>query len=347
MIYDHPEFDHHHELHFHDDPTTGLKAIVAIHRAWNKPSVGGCRMRNYSSDERALTDVLRLSRGMSYKSVMAGLDFGGAKSVIIGTPKPEDRKAVLISMANFLNRLGARYITGIDVGVSAADIALISKHTNHTAGTGALPPEELTAQGVYTALKASAKHKFGAGNLSGMTISILGLGKVGFRLAELALANGATVLGADINPATVSAAVTLGVIPVPVDGAHKQPCDIFAPCALGGILNPNTIPELSCAIVAGAANNQFAKLDNAADLAKRQILYAPDYIANAGGLITLAMEYNQQDEAWARKKVDALGDTLAMIFQQADTIDGNSSAVAERIGAERIAGMSEDRRLAA
>lgn len=331
MIYNHPEFDHHHELHFHDDPTTGLKAIVAIHRAWDKPSVGGCRMRDYSSDERALTDVLRLSRGMSYKSVMAGLGFGGAKSVIIGTPKPEDRKAVLISMANFLNRLGGRYITGIDVGVSAADIAFISKHTNHTAGTGALPPEELTAQGVYTALKASAKHKFGAGSLSGMTISILGLGKVGFRLAELALANGATVLGADINPATVSAAVTLGVIPVPVDGAHKQPCDIFAPCA----------------IVAGAANNQFAKLDDAADLAKRQILYAPDYIANAGGLITLAMEYNQQDQAWARKKVDALGDTLAMIFQQADTIDGNSSAVAERIGAERIAGMSEDRRLAA
>lgn len=347
MIYNHPEFDHHHELHFHDDPTTGLKAIVAIHRAWDKPSVGGCRMRDYSSDESALTDVLRLSRGMSYKSVMAGLDFGGAKSVIIGTPKPEAREAALISMANFLNRLGGRYITGVDVGISAADVAFMTKHTNHTAGTGALPPEELTATGVHTALKASAKHKFGASSLSGLTISILGLGKVGFRLAEMALTDGAKVLGADINPSTVAAAAKLGVVPVSAENAHKQSCDIFAPCALGGILNPTTIPELNCAIVAGAANNQFANLEDAAELAKRQILYAPDYIANAGGLITLAMEYNRQDETWARTKVDALGDTLSMIFQQADAADGNSSAVAERIGAERIAGMSEGRRLAA
>lgn len=347
MIYNHPDFDHHYELHFHDDPTTGLKAIVAIHRAWDKPSMGGCRMRDYSSDESALADVLRLSRGMSYKSVMAGLDFGGAKSVIIGTPKPEAREAALISMANFLDRLGGRYVTGIDVGVSAADVAFMSKHTSHTAGTGVLPPEEMTAAGVHTALKASAKHKFGTHSLSGLTISILGLGKVGFRLAELTLADGARVLGADINPSTVNAATKLGVTPVSVEEAHTQSCDIFAPCALGGILNPTTIAELNCAVVAGAANNQFADLNDAAALAKRKILYAPDYIANAGGLITLAMECNREDEAWARAKTDALGDTLAMIFQQADAADGNSSAVAERMGAERITGMSDRKQLAA
>ncbi|MEP0521594.1 MAG: Glu/Leu/Phe/Val dehydrogenase dimerization domain-containing protein [Hyphomicrobiales bacterium] len=347
MIYNHPEFDRHHELHFHDDPTTGLKAIIAIHRAWDKPSMGGCRMRNYSNDESALRDVLRLSRGMSYKSVMAGLDFGGAKSVIIGAPKPAARGAVLASMANFLNRLGGRYITGIDVGVSADDVAFMSKHTKYTAGTGALPPEKMTAAGVYTALKASAKHRLRADSLNGLTISILGLGKVGFQLAEMALADGASVLGADINPATLNSAIELGVTPVSVDDAHKMPCDIFAPCALGGILNPMTIPELNCAIVAGAANNQFTNLDDAAELSGRNILYAPDYIANAGGLIVLAMEYNRQNEAWARAKVNALGDTLTMIFEQADAVDGNTGATAERIGAARIADMAQGSELAA
>lgn len=347
MIYNHPDFDHHHEIHVHDDPETGLKAIIAIHRAWNKPSVGGCRMRDYRSDDAALTDVLRLSRGMSYKSVMAGLDFGGAKAVILGVPEHRARNAVLKAMARFLNRLEGRYITGIDVGISTEDVKFMGRYTAHIAGTGPLPPEELTAQGVHAALKASAKHRFGSADLSGLTVSILGLGKVGMRLAGLVLSDGGRVFGADISPDAVESASRRGVTIVPVDQAHRQSCEIFAPCALGGILNPVTIPELNCAIVAGAANNQLADLEDAAALAQRDILYAPDYIANAGGLITLAMEYDRQPESWARSKVAALGDTLEMIFQRADAEDGNPSAAAERIAARRIADLSSERSLAA
>jgi leucine dehydrogenase len=340
MIYDHPDFNHH-EIHFHEDKATGLRAIVAIHSAWQRPSVGGCRVRDYANEAEALQDVLRLSRGMTYKSAMAGLDYGGAKAVVVGTPRADVRKDVLRSMADFVNRLGGRFRTGVDVGLNADDIEVMSERSPYIAGTGAIAPDELTAQGVMSVITAAVRFRFGSASLDGLSVSILGLGKVGGRLAELLHRQGVQVSGADLDERRAAAAAALGVRVVSAEEALRQPCDIFAPCALGGILNRRTIPQLACAIVAGAANNQFASNDDAALLSARGILYAPDYVANAGGLIAVAMQLNGEDEEWAREKVKGLGASVSAVFELARADGTNSHAAAERIAGDRIARLNE------
>jgi leucine dehydrogenase len=339
MLYDHPDFDHH-AIHFHQDKTTGLKAIVAIHAAFENPSLGGCRMRDYASEADALKDVLRLSRGMTYKSVMAGLDYGGAKAVILGTPRPEVRDDLLMSMADFVNRLGGRYRTAVDVGLTTRDVTLMSERSAYVLGAGAIVPEEWTAQGVLTAVKAAVRFKLGRDDLRGLSVSILGLGKVGSRLAELLIGEGADVFGADVEELQVIAARSRGVTIVSLEQAARLPCDVFAPCALGGVLNEQTIPELRCAIVAGAANNQLASAQDAERLAARGILYAPDYIVNAGGLISIAMQMGTESEAWARAKIAELGTTLFTVFEAAQANGSNPHFAAEQIANGRIARLS-------
>jgi leucine dehydrogenase len=336
MLYEHPDFDHHREVHFHEDKQTGLKAIIAIHRAWSAPSTGGCRMRNYVDETEALRDVLRLSRGMSYKSVLAGLDYGGAKAVILGVPQPEAREAVLRSMTQFIDRLGGRFRTGVDVGLSPDDVAFMSQYSANIVGTGAIAPEDLTAQGVLEAIKAAAAQRFGATSVAGLRVSILGLGKVGGKLAELLIGAGARVSGADIDEARNSAAREIGVEIVPITTAHALDCDVFAPCALGSVLNGASIPELRCGAVAGAANNQFDRPEQAATLAARGILHAPDFIANAGGLIAVAAQMGSHTEAWANDKVGDLGATLKSVFLRAEAEGTTPIAAAEIIGSDRM-----------
>jgi leucine dehydrogenase len=340
MIYDHPDFNHR-EIHFHEDKATGLRAIIAIHSAWQRPSVGGCRVRDYLTEAEALQDVLRLSRGMTYKSAMAGLDYGGAKAVIVGTPQPDARKDVLRSMADFVNRLGGRFRTGVDVGLNADDIEIMSERSPYIAGTGAIAADELTAQGVMFAIAAAARFRFDRAGLDGLSVSILGLGKVGGRLAELLHQQGVQVSGADLDPGRAAAAAEIGIRIVSAEEALRQPCDIFAPCALGGILNGQTIPQLACAIVAGAANNQFASNADADLLSARGILYAPDYITNAGGLIAVAMQLDGEDEKWASEKLEALGASVSAVFELARDEGISSHAAAERIAGNRISRLNE------
>lgn len=336
MLYEHPDFDHHREVHFHEDKQTGLKAIIAIHRAWSAPSTGGCRMRDYVDEAEALRDVLRLSRGMSYKSVLAGLEYGGAKAVILGVPRAEARQAVLRSMASFIDRLGGRFRTGVDVGLSPDDVGFMGQYSPNIVGTGSIAPEDLTAQGVLEAIKAAAAHRFGAVSLAGLTVSVLGLGKVGGRLAELLIGEGAHVSGADIDDSRNAAARAIGVEIVPLTTAHAIPCDVFAPCALGSVLNGASIPELRCGAVVGAANNQFDRAEQAAILAARDILHAPDFIANAGGLIAVAAQLGARGEAWAHDKVSELGATLHSVFQRAEAEKTTPIAAAESIGNDRM-----------
>ncbi|MEY9543130.1 leucine dehydrogenase [Bradyrhizobium diazoefficiens] len=336
MVYDHPEFDHR-EIHFHQDKATGLRAIVAIHTAWGTPSIGGCRMRDYSDEADALKDVLRLSRGMTYKSVMAGLQYGGAKAVIIGTPDAKHRNNVLNGMADVVNGLGGRFRTGVDVGLSTADVEMMSSRSSYVVGTGKIAPDELTADGVLVAIKTAVRFRTGLNTLAGISVCILGLGKVGGRLAQLLIDEGAAVFGADLSEKQIADARSRGVEIVSVDQALRQRCDVFAPCALGGVLNQQTIPELNCSVVAGAANNQFASDADADALAKRGILYVPDYIANSGGLIAVAAQLGAETDDWARKKVRDLEHTLLSVFEAARSDRVSPHVTAGKMADERIA----------
>lgn len=299
----HPSFDHHEQVVHFEDNSLGLQALIAVHNTNLGPALGGCRFFPYASFEDAVTDVLRLSRGMTYKSALARLPLGGGKAVIIGDPKTLKSTAIMERFGEAIETLGGTYITAEDVGSNEQDMIAIARKTKYVAG---LPPVEgesgivtgnpspVTAFGVYCGLKAAVAEKYGSPDLAGKTVAIQGLGAVGYVLAEYLVSDGARLIVADVNKASLELAKKVfgdRVVVVDTAAIHAAEADIFAPCALGAGLNDKTISEIKAKIVAGAANNQLAEPRHDQMLFDAGILYAPDYAINAGGIISVGYEY--------------------------------------------------------
>jgi len=327
------------DLHFKIDPKTGMLAIIAIHNTNLGPALGGCRFIEYPDINSAIVDAMRLARGMSYKAASVGLPLGGGKSVIIKPQKNFDRKAYFHAFGKFVEELNGRYITALDSGTELADMDIIYEHTKHVASLSASngDPSQYTALGVLRGLEAAVQHKFQTESLEGLTVAIQGLGHVGMHLAELLHHRGAKLIVADINPSNVQKAETnLHASSVSTSEIHRVDCDIFSPCALGAILNDNTIAELQAPIIAGAANNQLARSTHGQMLHDRGILLAVDYVINSGGLIFAASQYLQKDMEAVKLKVDGIRDAMLDIFRRSKEQDKPTSVIADQRAYEKI-----------
>lgn len=333
-VFAHPEFSGHENVVFCRDAASGLSAIIAIHSTVLGPGLGGCRMAPYGSDMEALSDVLRLSSGMTYKNALAGLPYGGAKAVILGDPYADKTPAMLAAFGRHVERLAGRYISGEDVGISVADMEAARTATRHVRGIaegGAGDPSPATAYGVFAGIQAALLHRTGASDLRGRTVSLQGLGNVGTHLLESLVSAGAEVYVSDVRADKVAAAVArFGARPVEVSNAHRIKVDVYAPCALGAVLNATSIPELGAAIVAGAANNQLARPEDGERLRARGILYCPDYVINAGGVISIAHEGPGFERARMMREVARIGETLGAIFRDAEAASLPTEVVADR-----------------
>lgn len=347
-LFTHPEFDGHEEVVFCHDKPSGLKAIIAIHNTRRGPSLGGCRMWPYAGKDggeaEALTDVLRLSRGMTYKSALAELPYGGGKSVVIGDPRRHKNEALLRALAGFVDSLGGRYIIAEDVGITQADAEVMERRTRFVAGTragGAGDPSPSTAFGVYMGIRAAAEHKLGRESLRGLRVAVQGLGQVGYHLCQYLADDGASLIVTDINIEAVERAVReLGARGVAPDTIYDAEAEIFAPCALGAVINDRTLPRLKVAIVAGSANNQLAEVRHGVDLAKAGILYAPDYAINAGGVINISHEGRGYDKDVAFRHVARIHDTLREIFRRAEADRIPTAQAADALALERLNAVS-------
>lgn len=322
------------------DATSGLHAVIAIHSTALGPALGGTRFFPYQAEEDAFEDVLRLARGMTFKSAAAGLDLGGGKAVIIGEPRMLKTEQLLRAYGRFVESLSGRYITAEDVGTTQADMDLIFRETAYVTGVsrsrgGSGDPSEATAHGVWWAMKAVLEHLDGTTELTGRHIVVSGVGKVGTALVRHLVEERAVVTVADVNDAAVARAVRdFDLTAVPVDLAHTVVCDIFSPCALGGVLNEQTIPMLKCRAIAGSANNQLATTEDAVRLADRGVVYAPDFIVNAGGVINIADELDgyHRDRAYSniRRIYDTTRSVLATARAEGTTTQAAASSIAQR-----------------
>jgi len=340
-------FAEHERVVFCSDPASGLQAIIAIHNTNRGAALGGCRMWPYVSQQEALQDVLRLSRGMTYKSALAGLDLGGGKSVIIGNPQTDKSGQLLRAMGRFLNLLEGAYIAAEDSGTSVADLKVMAEETPFVAGitekttiAGGVrdgDPSPSTASGVFLGLQAAVKHRFKRDNLEGLRVAVQGLGNVGYRLAGQLSQAGVKLWVSDINPKRVQAAVEqLGATAVEPKEIFSQRVDIFAPCALGAAINDQTLPLIQASIVAGAANNQLAEERHGLELMQRGILYAPDYVINAGGIIDIACERNGCDDRQLNQQLAGIYATLLDIFARSDHDQLPTNIIADRMAEERF-----------
>jgi leucine dehydrogenase len=321
----------HDELLVRRGRRSGAFCIVAVHSTARGPSLGGCRMWTYDDASAAIRDALRLSRAMTFKSAVADLPLGGGKGVIMLRPgaelTPERRHDALLDFADTVEVLDGAYVTAEDVGTSAADMEVIGERTSHVAGLprergGSGDPSPFTALGVVTAIEVSCERAFGSASLDGRSVAVAGLGSVGGQIARMVAAAGASLVVADVDERKRALADELGAEWVAPDRIHTADVDVFSPCALGGLLDHVTVPELRSPVVAGAANNQLAD-DGVADLLRsRGILWAPDFVANAGGIINIAVELRPEgyDPVEADRRVRGIGDTLRAIFEQADRI---------------------------
>ena len=334
--------DQHEQVVFCADERSGLRAIIAIHSTALGPALGGTRFYPYADEEAALTDVLRLSRGMTYKNALAGLDHGGGKAVIIGDPAADKSEALLRAYGRFVQSLSGRYFTACDVGTYSEDMDVIARECDHVTGRteangGAGDSSVLTALGVYQGMRAAAGHAWGAPTLKGRTVGIEGVGKVGHRLVELLVADGAKVLVTDVDPAAVARVRARNPEVTAVDdGAALKAADldVYAPCALGGTLDDAAVGTLRASVVCGAANNQLAHDGIEKQLADHGVLYAPDYVVNAGGVIQVADEIGGFAFDRAKAKAERIFDTTRRIFAIAAD-DGVPPAVAADRLAER------------
>lgn len=324
-------------LHLAQDPVTGLRAIIAIHDTRLGPALGGCRYLAYPDDDSALRDAIRLARGMSYKAALAGLPHGGGKAVILRPAHVPDRAALFEAFGRMVETLGGRYITAVDSGTSSLDMDCVALHTCHVTSTQAAgDPSPCTALGVFAGIRASALARLGSDDLEGLRIAVQGLGNVGYALAEQLAAAGAELLVSDLDPGRVQLAVDqLGAHPVASDALLTTPCDILAPCGLGGVLNAQSAPQLRCAVVAGAANNQLASPDIADLLEARGILYAPDYVINSGGLIHVALRHRGDDMPAITAHLARIGQRLTDIYAHAQADKRSPARVADAL-AERL-----------
>ncbi|MDX1632323.1 MAG: Glu/Leu/Phe/Val dehydrogenase [Thermoanaerobaculia bacterium] len=326
------------------NPDVGLKAIIAVHSTVLGPGLGGCRMWSYDSDQEALTDVLRLSRGMTYKAAAAGLNLGGGKAVIIGDAKTDKSEALFRAFGRYVDSLGGLYITAEDVGTDMEDMELILTETPWVTGVspahgGSGDPSPVTAYGTLQGIKATLKWQFDEPDVSSRSVAIQGLGSVGHYLAQYLLERGAKVFGSDIDADAVDQAEEMGVEIVPNDDIFDADCDVFAPCALGAVLNDETIPRLRCKIVAGAANNQLDDEHRHGEmLQEKGILYAPDFVINAGGLINVYNElmgdYSQER---ALRMTRGIYLNLTRVFEISKKDGITTADAADRVAEERIA----------
>lgn len=332
----------HESVTFFSDPASRLRMIIAVHNTLLGPALGGCRMWPYAGIDEALGDALRLSRAMTYKATMAGLSYGGGKSVVLGDPKREKDDALLLAIGRAVGGLGGRYIVTEDVGMTEADMNVIGRATPWVTGRapaegGSGDPSVPTASGVFAGMKTCLEQIGEAPTVKGRTVAIQGLGKVGSHLASMAALEGAKLFVTDIDSARLERAVAeWGAHSVMPEAIYSVTCDIFAPCALGGILNEKTVPALNCRIVAGSANNQLAEEVDGDALFGRGILYAPDYVINAGGLMNLSFEQGGYDRDRALAKVGEIPHTLRQIFQRARVEAAPPHRVADRIVEERL-----------
>ncbi len=339
-VFSHKSFDNHQSVHFHADPQSGLKAIIAIHNTMRGPAVGGCRMWPYADDDAALTDALRLSRGMTLKSALAEMPFGGGKSIVIGDPARDKSPALWHAMGRFVDSLGGCYVVAEDVGTSPADMEIVRRETRHVAGIaegGSGDPSPATAWGVFKGIGAAVETRLGRADLTGLRVAVQGLGHVGMALCGLLADAGAVLFVADLDPGRVARAVReYGATPVAADAIHEQAVDVFAPCAMGAILDDRTIPRLKAAIIAGSANNQLAENRHGAALQRAGILYAPDYAINAGGIINISHEGPDDDRTRAFAHVARIHDTLLTVFARAEADGVATNEAANRIAGDRI-----------
>ncbi|GLX81811.1 Leu/Phe/Val dehydrogenase [Thalassotalea eurytherma] len=338
-LFDLKDFDNHEQVVFCSDDESGLKAIIAVHSTKLGPAVGGCRMWDYASDEDAITDVLRLSKGMTYKNAMAGLTMGGGKSVIIGDAKKIKSDALFKAFGRALNGLGGRYVSAEDVNITTGDIAVVNTETDFVTGTEGKSgnPAPFTALGTFLGIKAAVKHKLKSDDLSGLTVAVQGLGSVGLYLCEHLHNAGAKLVVTDLNQEALDKVQTqFGAKIVGLNEIYDQDADIYAPCALGATINDGTIDRIKAKIVAGCANNQLAEPRHDQALVERGILYAPDYVINAGGIINVSFEENYcVDQATA--KVEEIYNTLLDVFEKADSTGKPTGEVADEMAREIIA----------
>lgn len=354
-VFDHPEFDQHEAVHFFDDPGTGLRAIIAIHSTSLGPAAGGCRFWQYDASDEAVTDVLRLSRGMTYKNAIAGLPFGGGKAVILKSPSIEKTPELFRAFGRAVDSLGGRYVTAEDVGVSVEDMRNVQGETQYVSGlpqsgsSAGGDPSPWTALGVFLGIEAAARARLDRDSLAGLKVAVQGVGHVGHHLCRMLHEAGAELFIADVSRENLKAAhdafPATEVSPLDILFAEV---DILSPCALGNVLNSQTIPRLEASIIAGAANNQLS-IDTDGDLlVERNILYAPDYVINAGGIISVAREFFQEgSEDEVRADVERIPDRLDEIFSEAAASGKATNRIADEL-AERIvsAGKPDARQIA-
>ena len=325
---------------FCHEPSCGYFGVIAIHDTTLGPALGGTRFWHYASTEAAVTDALRLARGMTYKAAAAGLNLGGGKSVIIGDNRRVERETLFRAHGRFVDSLGGRYITAEDVGTSPADMEFVRRETDYVAGLQNLSgdPSPVTGYGVYVGMKAAAKQRWGKDSLAGRRVLVQGAGKVALALCRHLHAEGARLVITDIDAEKVKRAVEeLGAKPVDPDAIYDEPGDIYSPCALGATINDDTLGRLKVEIIAGAANNQLAEERHGTELEKRGLLYAPDFVINAGGLINVYGELERWPEERAKRKAQEIYDAILKVFAIAARDGIPSFQAADRLAEERIA----------
>lgn len=337
-VFDHKEFDQHENVAFINDEVTGLRAIIAVHNTALGPSLGGCRMYPYADSASALTDVLRLAKGMTYKAALANLPQGGGKSVIIADPRADKTPELMRKMGSFVDSLQGQYIVAEDSGIAVQDIKYMAENTAYAGGLSAHfnylgepadgNPSPATAYGVYVGMAAAVAFRLGK-SLADVTVAIQGLGQVGYRLAEHLHAAGAKLIVADTYQPNVDRAITeLGAKAVAIADIHKVAAEVFSPCAMGASINSDTIHEIQAVVIAGAANNQLASDDFGEVLLARDILYAPDYVINAAGIIDLYHQSIKSTPEQLKAHIESIGDTLTDIFKRSQAENQATNMIA-------------------
>ncbi len=342
-VFSHAENYNHEQLVFCRRDEVGLKAIIAVHDTTLGPGLGGCRFYDYASEADALRDVLRLSRGMTYKAACAGLNLGGGKAVIIGNPRKEKSEGLMRAFGQFVDSLGGRYITAEDSGTSVADMDLIRQETRHVCGVskfagGSGDPSPVTAWGVFHGIRAAVDEKFGAPDLEGRKVAVQGVGNVGMHLVRYLHEVGARTVITDVDRERLErCADEYGSEVVGLDDIYDADVDVFAPCAMGAILNSNTIPRLKAKVVAGGANNQLDDIATHGSMLKeRGVVYAPDYVINAGGLINVYAELKGMPREKALRDAESIFHTLKRIFALADEQGITEAQASNLVAEERI-----------
>ena len=340
----------HEQLLMCSDPEAGLRAVIALHDTAMGPAAGGTRMRAYESEEAAVYDALRLSQAMTYKCAAAGLPLGGGKAVIIGDPRTQKTPALLRSYGGFVETLGGRYLTTTDVGTTTGDLEYIRQTTSHVLGLpvtqgGSGDTSIMTGLGIYMGMKACAEEVWGADSLAGKRVNVQGFGKVAVHLSEHLLEDDARLLITDVQEEALDRARDMGIDVTAPDKIMDGDYDIFAPCALGGVLNGESIPRLKCRVVAGGANNQLLSPEDGEDIHRRGILYAPDYIVNAGGIINVAAEVGAPySEERAREQTERIYETMGRVIGISKHEEISTARAADRMAAQRLASVRAARK---